>query len=201
VTRLLLLLIIVGFLATVGLAVAVQVSASIRRTLEGLAHRPGIGRGPPQTGPSPHLPADAVPPSLGRGLWRHVFADCALDVTRFERVTGTVQEPAVRRWLDELVPELRNRLQRVRRLAELGQTLSPDPRHDRDITHETARRIWHACVKAQRHFSQMADKCGAVAYDLLSTPDVTSVERQLRAIEEVVRDLRRAVDNSRDDDR
>jgi hypothetical protein len=42
----------------------------------------------------------------------------------------------------------------------------------------------------------MADKCGAVAYDLLGIPEVTSVERQLRAIEEVVRDLRRTTDDS-----
>jgi len=188
--RMLMLIIILGVLVTVGVAVAAQVSANVRRALRDVAGRPGWGRNPPGR-PS----IEAGPTSLGSGLWRQVFADCAADVTRFERVTGTVQQPAVRRWLDELVPELRDRLQRVRRLAELGQTLSPDPRGERDITNDTARQVWYACVSAWGHFSRMADKAGAVAYDLLSSPDVASVEQQLRAIEEVVRELRRATDD------
>jgi hypothetical protein len=196
VNRLLLLIVILSLLVTVGMAVAAQVSASVRRAFDNRTERPRIGRRPPS-----RPPLDvARPTTLGRGLWRDVFADCAADVLRFERVTSTVQEPAVRRWLDELVPELRDRLQRVRRLAELGQTLSPDPHHERDITNETARRIWHACVRAWAQFSRMADKSGAVAYDLIGTPEVASVERQLRAIEEVVRDLRRAIDDAGDSD-
>jgi hypothetical protein len=192
-TRLLTLIVILSVFIAVGMAMAAQLSASVRHALRRANRRHLALREPPR-----RPPVEAGPSSLGRGLWRKVFADCAADVTRFERVTGTVEEPAVRRWLDELVPELRERLQRVRRLAELGQTLAPDPRSERDITNETACRVWHACVNAWGHFSRMADKSGAVAYDLLGTPDVASVERQLRAIEEVVRDLRRATEDPAD---
>jgi hypothetical protein len=187
-SRLLMLAMMLGALVAVGVALAAQVSANVRRALHDVTGRPEADRPPARP------PLEVGPTSLGSGAWRQVFADCAADVTRFERVAGTVQEPSVRRWLDELVPALRAGLQRVRALAELGQTLSPDPRSERDITNETARRAWRSCVDAWGYFSRTADKAGAVAYDLLSSPDIASVERQLRAIEEVVRDLRRATD-------
>jgi hypothetical protein len=137
---------------------------------------------PPRTPPA--LPEYGL---RRHGRWERFYEACERSVATYHDVVATVPAGAGRTWLEDIGTTLDAELAEALRLAQLGESLEPDPQNPPGAT---VYKVLERLRSAKHSFAETTERAAAIALDLRRESDFTQVRAQLDTLAGQVPQLR-----------